>query len=155
MKQLLAAFIAGFVFAVGLAISGMTQPEKVIGFLDITGDWDPSLMFVMVGAIAVHAAAYHLWLKKWKRPLLVENFSLPTSKVIDGRLLLGSALFGVGWGLGGFCPGPALVSTMSYDRSVLTFVLSMLAGMVGFHFFERARQKLSRWNHSVAQGRQI
>ncbi len=140
IKSNLAAFGAGILFALGLGISGMARPEKVIGFLNITGDWDPSLAFVMVGGIAVHTLFYQLWLKQKSKPLLATAFSIPTSKKIDSRLVIGSAMFGIGWGLSGFCPGPALLSTMSFNKSSLIFVLAMIAGMVLFHFYERARQ---------------
>ena len=142
VKSNLAAFGAGILFALGLGISGMARPEKVIGFLNITGDWDPSLAFVMVGAIAVHTLFYQLWLKQKSKPLLAASFSIPTNKKIDSRLVIGSSLFGIGWGLSGFCPGPALLSTMSLNRTSLIFVLAMIAGMVLYHFFERARQSL-------------
>jgi uncharacterized membrane protein YedE/YeeE len=140
-KSHLAALAAGLVFAAGLVLSGMTQPEKVIGFLRITQDWDPSLAFVMMGAILVHALAYHLWLKHQKKPVLAATFNIPTSKKIDGRLLMGALLFGLGWGLAGYCPGPALVSLMSLHESTILFGFSMAAGMVLFHFYERWRQR--------------
>ncbi len=129
LKFLMTAFFAGFVFALGLGISGMTLPSKVIGFLDLTGDWDPSLAFVMIGAIIVHTIAWNVWLKKKSRPLLALHFSLPELKKIDKRLIFGAVLFGIGWGLAGFCPGPALVSLVSLHQGVLIFVLAMIAGM--------------------------
>lgn len=150
-KSHLAAYGAGLVFATGLVLSGMTQPDKVIGFLRVTRDWDPSLAFVMVGAIAVHALAYHLWLKHAKKPILAPSFSIPTQKKIDGRLLLGATLFGLGWGLGGYCPGPALVSVMSLDESNVLFVLAMAGGMTLFHFYERWRQKAHQALHAHDQ----
>lgn len=124
--------LAGVVFAVGLAISGMTLPEKVIGFLNVSGDWDPSLAFVMGGAIAVHLTAHRL-LGRRKKPLLAEIFHLPTRSDVDAKLLVGAALFGVGWGLGGFCPGPALVSAAAGQRDALLFVVAMTVGMLLQH----------------------
>jgi hypothetical protein len=109
MKALLAAFGAGSLVAVGLAISGMTKPSKVVGFLDVAGPWDPSLVLVMAAAVAVTFVAYRLILRR-ASPIFDMKFHLPTRKDIDRRLVLGAALFGVGWGLGGFCPGPGLVA---------------------------------------------
>jgi uncharacterized protein len=118
MNALLTSFISGMVFALGLGISGMTRPVKVIGFLDFFGTWDASLAFVMIGAIAVYFAAYR-WSSKMPSPLLASDFSLPKRSDLDAKLILGAAIFGAGWGLGGFCPGPAL----------LIFVAAMLVGM--------------------------
>lgn len=131
-------FVVGFLFALGLGVSGMTQPQKVIGFLDLFGSWDPSLAFVMIGAIAVHALSYPLILKKGK-PLLDEKFFLPTKKEITPRLAVGAALFGVGWGLGGYCPGPAIVSLAAGGPSVLTFLGFMVLGMLVFKWMDRRK----------------
>ena len=136
MKNALAAAAGGILFAMGLAIGGMTNPQKVIAFLDITGDWDPSLAFVMGGAILAYAPLYRVITRR-STPLVSKQFHLPTRKDIDLKLLLGAALFGAGWGLGGFCPGPALVSAMSFGRSALTFTAAMLAGMAGFSLLQR------------------
>lgn len=136
--QVLAAFFAGLVFALGLAIGGMTDPMKVVSFLDITGDWDPSLAFVMGGAILLYAPVFHYITKK-TRPLLHHTFHLPTRKDVDVRLVAGGVLFGVGWGLGGFCPGPAIVSTASLRPDVLTFVGAMFLGMAGVYLYDRLR----------------
>ena len=128
MSASVAAICSGFVFAIGLAISGMTQPQKVIGFLDVTGEWDPALAFVMVGAIA----DYFIGLRvtgQAQAPLLSDAFHPPQPGTIDARLLLGSVLFGFGWGLSGFCPAPALTSLTSGSLSVVVFVGSMVAGM--------------------------
>ena len=119
---------AGLLFGVGLGVSGMTRPDKVLGFLDVTGAWDPTLVFVMGGAVGVHFWAYRL-VRHWSAPRYAERFVLPSSTRVDLRLCLGAALFGIGWGLGGYCPGPALVSLVSAQPSVLVFVLAMLAGM--------------------------
>jgi uncharacterized protein len=128
MRSLVAAFVSGVLFAVGLAVSGMTKPSKVIGFLDVFGEWDASLAFVMMGAIAVHLAAGRLILRR-RSPLFERSFHLPTRKDIDRRLVVGAAVFGVGWGLGGFCPGPALVTAASGAAAALVFVVGMIAGM--------------------------
>ena len=129
MKLALSAFFAGLIFAIGLGLGGMTQPHKVIGFLDILGNWDASLMFVMMGALAVHIVSYRL-VKKRKTPLLDVQFHLPASEgLVTKRLIIGSALFGAGWGLAGYCPGPAIVSLATGQTSVMVFVLSMLTGM--------------------------
>jgi uncharacterized protein len=127
-KLLSVSFIAGALFSIGLALSGMLQPSKVQNFLDFTGNWDPSLAFVMIGAIATHTIIYR-WIRKRPSPLLGGQFHLPTKKELDPRLLAGSALFGIGWGLGGFCPGPALVSLSAFNSSALVFVAAMLGGM--------------------------
>ena len=107
--RVLAALVSGLVFGLGLAVSGMMNPAKVIGFLDVTGDWDPTLAFVMVGALLVAIPAYRL-VPRRGRPVLEERFSLPKKRTIDAPLLGGSALFGVGWGLVGFCVGPAIAA---------------------------------------------
>lgn len=122
--------LAGALFAVGLAVSGMTEPAKVIGFLDVTGNWDPSLAFVMVGALGVYAAAYHGWAVKMARPFLAPRFSLPRLTAIDAPLIAGAAIFGIGWGLAGFCPGPALVAFGAGTNAALWFVPAMIAGML-------------------------
>jgi uncharacterized protein len=128
MKALLTSFVSGIVFALGLGISGMTRPLKVIGFLDFFGDWDPSLAFVMAGAICVYFVAYRLS-RKMASPLLAADFSLPKRSELDARLLLGAAIFGAGWGLGGFCPGPAITALASGATPVVIFVASMAGGI--------------------------
>jgi hypothetical protein len=128
MNALLTSFVSGTVFALGLGISGMTRPVKVIGFLDFFGAWDASLAFVMIGGIAVYFAAYQ-WSGKMSSPLLAADFSLPKRSDLDAKLIAGAALFGAGWGLGGFCPGPALTALASGAPPVLIFVAAMMAGM--------------------------
>lgn len=140
--NVLASFLSGLVFAVGLAVGGMTDPNKVLSFLDVAGGWDPSLAFVMGGAILVYAPTYH-WFTRKTRPLLHHAFHLPTRKDIDLRLVAGGVLFGVGWGLGGFCPGPAIVSAASLRSDVLMFVAAMFAGMLGVYLYDRRRQPVS------------
>ena len=124
-------FIAGVVFALGLGVSGMTNADKVIGFLDVADSWDASLAFVMVGAIGVHLVSYRLMAKR-QSPLFEQLFRVPTVQVIDKRLIIGASLFGVGWGLGGYCPGPGIVSGVTLGPEALTFVGGMLGGMVVF-----------------------
>jgi uncharacterized protein len=119
---------AGLVFGLGLLISGMANPAKVQNFLDLAGRFDPSLIFVMGGAVLVAFAGYRLVLQR-QRPLLAERFFLPTLKDIDARLVAGAALFGIGWGLSGFCPGPAVVSLPLLAKGTLIFVPCMLAGI--------------------------
>ena len=123
------AFLLGIVFAVGLGISGMTQPAKIIGFLDVTGNWDPSLLFVMAGAVAVTVVTFP-WVLRRGRPLVTADFRLPTRKAVDCALVIGAALFGIGWGLAGYCPGPALVSAATGSEPVLVFVFAMISGLV-------------------------
>ena len=126
MNAFLSLF-CGFIFAIGLGISGMTDPNKVIGFLALTKDWDPSLAFVMIGAIAVHGSVY-LFTRKRPAPLFATDFSTPSTQNITPKLIIGALLFGLGWGLGGFCPGPAVVSSVSLHPKIGVFVASMLAG---------------------------
>ncbi|WP_053230572.1 DUF6691 family protein [Sandaracinus amylolyticus] len=127
-KRGLVALASGALFAIGLVVSGMTQPANVIGFLDVTGDWRPALMFVMVGAIAVNAAVYR-WVRGRRAPVLAETFSLPTQRDLDARLIAGAAIFGVGWGLGGYCPGPGVTALASGSLEAVVFVGSMVAAM--------------------------
>ena len=134
----LTEFLVGLLFGLGLILSGMTDPGKIIGFLDIFGAWDPSLAFVMMGAIAVGFVAFAL-AKKRTTTILGGALRLPTASHIDKRLIIGSTVFGVGWGLAGFCPGPALVSMASGQIQALWFVSAMVAGMLAFEALERTR----------------
>jgi uncharacterized protein len=127
--QILVSAIAGLIFGLGLIISGMADPAKVLNFLDPFGTWDPSLAFVMLGAIAVTFAGYRLAFGRG-RPVLADRLSLPTKTDIDTQLLAGAGLFGIGWGLSGFCPGPAIVSLPLLATGTLVFVPAMLAGML-------------------------
>ena len=122
------AFAAGLIFALGLGLGGMTRPEKVLAFLDVAGPWDPSLAFVMVGAIAIYASVSR-WALRRPGPVLGGDFRIPTRRDLDAPLILGAALFGAGWGMAGYCPGPAVTSLASGDLGVILFVVSMLAGM--------------------------
>ena len=125
----LAAFAAGLVFGIGLILSGMTDPGKVIGFLDLAGSWDPSLALVMGGAMLVFGVGSRLVVRRG-RPVLGGSFPGQPSRRIDGRLLVGAGLFGVGWGLAGFCPGPAVTNLGGLHVEALGFVLAMIVGMV-------------------------
>jgi uncharacterized membrane protein YedE/YeeE len=136
-KTRAAAFVAGLVFGVGLLVSGMTQPGKVVGFLDFGGDWDPSLAFVMGGAIAVHAFFARLALRPGARPVFAERLDLYPGREIDAPLVAGAALFGVGWGISGYCPGPALVSLVLPSATTLAFVGAMGAGMLAVRLLRR------------------
>ena len=133
------AFFAGLVFGIGLLVSGMTDPGKVLGFLDLAGVWDPSLALVMLGAIAVGLVAFTL-AKRRARSLLGLPMQLPTARQIDRRLVFGSLTFGVGWGLAGICPGPALVLLGAAVPEAVLFVLAMLGGMVLFEVLERRKR---------------
>lgn len=138
LGELLVALAAGALFSVGLALAGMTQPAKVVAFLDVAGSWDPSLALVMIGAIAIYAVAHRLAQRRSK-PLLSARFELPTRRDIDPKLVLGAALFGVGWGLSGYCPGPALTSLATGALTPLLFVAAMATGMLLFELTQRLR----------------
>ena len=132
MIRLVVAFVAGLVFGAGLIVAQMTNPAKVIAFLDVTGAWDPSLALVMVGAIGVYATAYWILRARGAPPVLVPEFHPPHALRVDRRLALGAVIFGVGWGLGGFCPGPAITSAGFGEPKVWVFVAAMLAGMMAY-----------------------
>lgn len=138
MKALVASGLAGAVFSLGLGLAGMTDPANVQGFLDFTGDWRPALAFVMGGAIAVHGVSRRLVMRR-RAPVWEPVFNVPPASAVDGRLLLGSALFGVGWGLSGYCPGPAFTSLAAGTGDALTFVAAMLVGMRLFAVVEQRR----------------
>lgn len=138
--NLAAAFAAGLVFGIGLLLSGMTDPGKVIGFLDVFGAWDPSLAFVMGGAILVGFFAF-LFAGRRARTFLGGEMHLPQRRDIDARLVAGSVVFGIGWGLAGFCPGPALVSLASGVEQAAVFVAAMLGGMAIHAVLERIRSR--------------
>lgn len=129
VMSLVLAGLAGLIFGAGLLISGMTQPSKVIGFLDVTGNWDPSLMFVMGGGVVIYMIGFRA-VRAWRRePWFDAKFHLPTRRDLDAPLLLGSAVFGIGWGLGGLCPGPGIVAAASGSITGVAFIVAMLAGM--------------------------
>ncbi len=122
------AVLAGVMFGAGLVLSGMTQPARIVRFLDPLDGWDPSLAFVMAGAVAVYAVA-HAVIRRRTRPWLDVQFHVPVRAAVDPRLVAGAAVFGIGWGLGGFCPGPSIVAAAGGSTSAVVFVLAMLAGM--------------------------
>ncbi len=133
--NILVAALAGLIFGAGLTLSGMVNPAVVLGFLDLTGNWNPALLFVMVGALAVAVPGYQLL--KGKRPVLAEAQAVPTRTDIDKPLLLGAAIFGLGWGLAGICPGPALTMLAIKPATAALFIVSMTAGMLGARYAAR------------------
>lgn len=135
----IAALLCGLIFGLGLILSGMGSPAKVQNFLDVFGTWDPSLGFVMGGAIAVGLIAF-TWAKQRKTAVLGDPMQLPTSTAIDSKLLTGSALFGIGWGMAGFCPGPALMNLSTLNPEVWIFVAAMLVGMLLQHAWSSKSQ---------------
>lgn len=132
------SLLAGLVFGLGLIVSGMANPAKVLGFLDLAGRWDPSLAFVMAGAIAVGFFAFAV-ARTRTRSFLGAEMKLTTARDIDRRLVVGGLLFGIGWGVAGFCPGPALVALGMGESKAIVFVMAMLAGMGAFEFLERRK----------------
>lgn len=134
--QIVTAFVTGLLFGLGLILSGMTDPTKVTGFLDIAGTWNPSLIFVMGGAILIAMVAFRIAGTR-THALLGGAMHLPTARQIDKRLILGGVIFGIGWGLAGYCPGPALASLATGGSKPLIFVLAMLAGMATYEILSR------------------
>lgn len=128
MKTALVSLVAGLLFGAGLALGGMTDPGKVIGFLDVSGQWDPSLGFVMGSALLITFPVF-AWVRRAGKPLLAERFQLPTKKDLDPQLLIGAALFGIGWGIAGLCPGPAIANLAAGSFEILLFVAAMIGGM--------------------------
>ena len=146
MKTLLVSFLTGVLFALGLGIGGMTQPAKIVGFLEFAGSWDPSLAFVMIGAIGIYSLSYWMFRERFSLASAI-SFTAPTK--IDARLIGGSALFGVGWGLAGICPGPAITALASGKPSFWIFCIAMIAGIVAFElknalFLNRTRARMQR-----------
>lgn len=137
MRMIAAALVSGLLFGAGLAVSQMVNPAKVLGFLDIAGAWDPSLAFVLGGAVAVWAAAFAIS-RRMRAPLFALGFSIPSRRDIDARLVGGAALFGVGWGLAGYCPGPAVSSLALGHWEPAVFIAAMLAGMFAFRLIPQA-----------------
>jgi len=136
MRSVIIAFVCGLVFALGLGLSGMVDPQRVLAFLDLAGAWEPNLMLVLGGAIGVYALGARQVLA-WPRPWDGLRFQLPTRRSLDLRLLTGAAMFGAGWGLTGLCPGPALVDLAGGGADVWIFVAAMLTGMAAFSVFNR------------------
>ncbi|MCY7338474.1 MAG: YeeE/YedE family protein [Sphingomonas bacterium] len=141
VRQLLPPLISGTLFGAGLTVSGMTDPARVRGFLDVFGRWDPTLVFVIGGAVIVMAIAWRIQ-ARMRRPLFGEKFSLPDRSDLDRGLLIGSALFGVGWGIAGLCPGPAVASLALSPVAVLPFIAAMLAGMALHRAWPERRHEL-------------
>lgn len=137
MKNAIVALGVGFLFSLGLGISGMTQPQKIIGFLDLFGNWDPSLIFVMMSAIGIHFVSYRI-IRRRKLPILANQWYVPTKTEITPALVIGAFIFGVGWALGGFCPGPAVTALASFELRPFIFVISML---IGIFIFQRVDAK--------------
>ncbi|MGJ8679291.1 DUF6691 family protein [Paraglaciecola sp.] len=130
MKYIISAAISGLILGLGLVISGMVDPAKVIGFLDIFGQWDPTLAFVMAGGLSVYLPVYHLVIKPKGQTLFNQECQIPTNTKLDKKLIFGAILFGIGWGISGICPGPAIVNVSGGQIGILGFVLSMLIGMI-------------------------
>ena len=131
----LISLISGTIFGIGLVVSQMINPEKVLGFLDLFGNWDPSLAFVMIGALIVSSPLFHL-IKNKEKPLFAEKFNYSNNKEINNKLVIGSALFGAGWGLGGLCPGPAISSIALLNINSIIFVAAMFIGFYLAKFFK-------------------
>lgn len=136
MLQIISSLLIGTLFGVGLAVSEMIDPARVIGFLDVAGRWDPTLVFVMAGALCVSAPAFHYARRAGKAPALATAFALPTRSDIDAPLVGGAAIFGVGWGLSGLCPGPAIAGLSMGVPPIAAFAASMLAGMALFRYWD-------------------
>ena len=134
------SFISGFIFSLGLVIAGMTNPDKVIGFLDLFGNWDYALAFVMGGAVIFNVVSFK-FIKKRNSPLFGEKIEWPTKKDIDKKLVIGSSLFGIGWGLAGICPGPGIANLVTLNPKVIVFVVSMVIGMLLFKYTEKLWNK--------------
>ena len=133
------SLVSGIIFGIGLVISEMINPEKVLGFLDLFGNWDPSLAFVMIGALLVSSPLFHL-IKKKEKPICGVSFNIPNNKEINKKLVLGSAIFGAGWGLGGLCPGPAISSIALINFYSISFVIAMFVGFYLAKLFESTTQ---------------
>ena len=136
MPAVVASFVCGMIFGAGLLISGMTEPEKVLGFLDILGAWDATLAFVMAGAVAVAAIGFAI-ARRRTAPVLSTKFLWPDRRDIDAPLVAGAVLFGIGWGLVGICPGPALVNLAGFSLPIVVFVVAMVLGMSGYELWQR------------------
>lgn len=134
--KMFVSLIVGFIFSLALGLGGMTQVQNVRGFLDIFGSWNPALLGVMAGAITVHAVSYY-FIRMRNTPLLDVKFHLPTRKDIDKKLIIGAALFGLGWGWAGICPGPGIVAATSGDMNIILFLISLIVGMLVFKLVEK------------------
>ena len=134
----LISLISGIIFGIGLVISEMVNPAKVLGFLDLFGNWDPSLAFVMIGALVISSPLFHV-IKKREKPIFDAQFNYSNNKEINNKLIIGSALFGAGWGLGGLCPGPAISSIALLNTNSITFVFAMFIGFYILKFFNLSK----------------
>jgi uncharacterized protein len=143
MSDVLVGLIAGFIFGLGLCLSGLADPSVVQGFLDVAGAWNPTLLFVMGAGLTVTLIGYHLGFRRG-RPLWSPRFNLPTSTVIDTPLVSGAVIFGVGWGLAGYCPGPAVVSLASGRTEVFVFITAMVTGMMAVRWMRASPAALAR-----------
>ena len=146
MASKIVSFISGIIFGVGLSVSNMINPEKVLGFLDLFGQWDPSLIFVMMGAIIISAPIFFLFRNK-KKPVFADNFAMPTLKSVDKNLIIGSATFGIGWGMVGLCPGPAISSLALLNTYSVYFALSMIGGFLLTELVNRTIIKETKMNY--------
>ncbi len=149
MALIVTSFGCGLLFGLGLLISGMTEPDKVLGFLDFFGAWDATLALVMAGAVAVGGAGFAL-ARRQKAPLLAPAFAWPSRSEIDAPLLIGSVLFGIGWGLAGICPGPALVNLEGLSAPIVAFVTAMIVGMFGYELWQRGGAASEGADNAVA-----
>jgi uncharacterized membrane protein YedE/YeeE len=143
MKANITAFIVGIVFAMGFGFAGLTRPETIIGFLDFTGDWQHEVMLVMGAAVIVTFITYRLIFRR-SSPVLAPKFGVPTRRDLDGRLITGAVMFGAGWGLIGFCPGPAIASLASGSLPILVWLAALVAGMLLFRVWDRMRLRTPR-----------
>jgi hypothetical protein len=137
----LVTLLVGLIFGFGLALSGMTHPEKVLGFLDVAGNWNPSLLFVLGGAVSVTLLSFH-FIRKRQKPILANSFNLTDIKKIDRPLIIGSALFGIGWGISGYCPGPAVALLAAPNWELAAFLPAMLLGYAAQHYWSRPALKV-------------
>ena len=142
MSRALVALLCGILFGAGLVVSDMINPARVLAFLDVTGAWDPALAFVMGGALIPSAAAY-AYRRKMEKPLLESRFHVPTNRTIDTKLIGGAVVFGLGWGLVGLCPGPAIAALVSGKWQAVVFMIAMIAGMAAYRFMPASRQKIA------------
>ena len=136
MKSIIVSLVSGTLFGIGLDVGGMTNPANIIGFLDVAGNWNPSLIFVMAGAIVVTFIGYRLAFRQGK-PIWAASFQIPTKEDFDRRLLGGSAIFGLGWGLVGYCPGPAISALSLNNSGIFIFIIAMLVGMLAVNIWDK------------------
>ena len=147
MNQKIIALLSGLLFGLGLGLSQMIDRQRVLGFLDVAGAWDPTLLFVLGGAVAVTTVAFRFVLHR-DRPLFGSRFCLPSRRDIDGPLLAGAAIFGIGWGLSGYCPGPGMVALVLVSWQPLVFVAALIAGMAAYQGYQSATQSSNRATQS-------